>query len=188
MQRWICDTFATSLGEMFAVFDEDLRLVRLAFGNKASHKQALARLVNSAHSSLERQEGCAGDVARQMHDYLAGQRRVFTAALAPRGTAFQCSVWHALTRIPYGHTCSYQDIAQAVGNPLAARAIGRANHENPISIVIPCHRVIGKNGALVGYGGGLPLKSRLLAHEAMHLHALTLDFGDRAHGAAQCLD
>ncbi|WP_165072424.1 methylated-DNA--[protein]-cysteine S-methyltransferase [Desulfovibrio sp. ZJ200] len=101
----------------------------------------------------------------QLEEYLAGRRRSFDLPLAPRGTDFQRKVWEALTRIPYGETRSYKQIAEAVGCPRGCRAVGLANNRNPISIVIPCHRVIGADGSLVGYGGGLPLKKALLRLE-----------------------
>ena len=103
---------------------------------------------------------------RQVLEYLAGKRRVFDLPLAPRGTEFYRSVWRALEAIPYGETRSYRDIAQAVGRPKAVRAVGQANHNNPIPIIIPCHRVVGANGSLTGYGGGLDMKKHLLRLEA----------------------
>lgn len=110
---------------------------------------------------------------QQLHEYFAGERTVFDLPLAPKGTAFQQSVWQALTTIPYGEVCSYGDIARQIGNPKACRAIGGANNRNPIAIIIPCHRVIGANGRLVGYGGGLDKKERLLALEQRVMEAKT---------------
>lgn len=107
------------------------------------------------------------EAADQLQEYLSGTRKDFTVNLNPRGTAFQMKVWKALRNIPYGETRSYKQIAEAVGNEKACRAVGMANHANPIMIMIPCHRVIGANGKLVGYGGGLDLKSRLLEIEKM---------------------
>ncbi len=101
----------------------------------------------------------------QLSAYFAGERQQFDLPLAPSGTDFQQKVWRALQDIPYGETRCYGDIASAAGNPKAARAVGMANHNNPIPIVIPCHRVIGKNGKLVGFGGGLDTKEALLALE-----------------------
>ena len=98
----------------------------------------------------------------QIEEYLAGKRKKFTLPLVMRGTEFQMNVWNALQTIPYGETCSYKDIAEQICRPKAVRAVGMANHNNPISIIVPCHRVIGCNGKLVGYGGGLPLKRYLL--------------------------
>ena len=103
---------------------------------------------------------------RQLLEYLDGRRRVFDLPLAPRGTEFYRAGWRALEAIPYGETRSYRDIAEAVGRPRAVRAVGQANHHNPIPIIIPCHRVVGANGSLTGYGGGLALKKHLLELEA----------------------
>ncbi|WP_238925418.1 methylated-DNA--[protein]-cysteine S-methyltransferase [Vibrio sp. S11_S32] len=102
----------------------------------------------------------------QLEQYFSGQRAQFDLPLAATGTAFQQQVWQALTDIPYGETCSYQDIANAIGNPKAVRAVGLANGKNPISIIVPCHRVIGKNGKLTGYAGGVEVKQGLLETEA----------------------
>ena len=98
----------------------------------------------------------------QLGDYFQGQRKTFSLPYHVKGTPFQEAVWQALREIPYGKTCSYQDIAKKVGRPKAMRAVGGANHRNPISILIPCHRVIGQDGGLVGYGGGLEAKKFLL--------------------------
>ena len=102
---------------------------------------------------------------QELDEYFAGRRTVFTVPLAPEGTPFQLTVWQALQNIPYGSTCSYGEIAAAIGNPKASRAVGMANNKNPLPIFIPCHRVIGANGKLVGYGGGLDIKEKLLALE-----------------------
>ena len=99
---------------------------------------------------------------KQLKEYFEGQRQIFDLPLKPSGTAFQTAVWTALMDIPYGETRAYKDIAQAVGNPKACRAVGMANNKNPIAIIIPCHRVIGADGRLVGYGSGLQIKSALL--------------------------
>jgi O-6-methylguanine DNA methyltransferase len=108
------------------------------------------------------------EVARELREYFAGTRTQFDLPMAPAGTPFQQKVWAALCDIPYGETRTYQEIAQAVGNIKAARAVGMANNRNPISIAIPCHRVIGKNGALVGYASGLEMKEQLLQLEQTH--------------------
>lgn len=105
---------------------------------------------------------------RELEEYFAGQRREFTVPLAPEGTAFQREVWAALEEIPYGTTASYKDIAVRVGKPGAAVAVGQANSRNPIPIIIPCHRVIGANGKMVGYTGGLHIKKALLAVEGIN--------------------
>lgn len=101
----------------------------------------------------------------QLGEYFAGQRTAFELPLAPKGTAFQRTVWEALCRIEYGTTRSYGQIADEIGAPGAARAVGAANHDNPIAIVVPCHRVVGANGSLVGYAGGLHQKRALLELE-----------------------
>lgn len=103
--------------------------------------------------------------AKQLAEYFAGKRTAFDLALAPEGTAFQRRVWDALLEIPYGETTNYGTIAQRIGRPAASRAVGAANGRNPIAIIIPCHRVIGANGSLTGFGGGLPAKTFLLTHE-----------------------
>ncbi|WP_379967685.1 methylated-DNA--[protein]-cysteine S-methyltransferase [Ectobacillus sp. sgz5001026] len=102
---------------------------------------------------------------QQVQEYFEGTRRTFTVPLSAKGTEFQTGVWDALKTIPYGETASYSDIATKIGNPKAVRAIGNANSKNPISILVPCHRIIGKNRALVGYAGGLWRKKWLLTHE-----------------------
>ena len=106
---------------------------------------------------------------RQLAEYFAGKRREFDLPLNPHGTPFQRKVWDALRQIPYGETRSYGDIARAVGSPKGFRAVGMANHVNPIPVVIPCHRVVGSKGALTGYAGGLNIKSALLELEKASL-------------------
>jgi methylated-DNA-[protein]-cysteine S-methyltransferase len=109
--------------------------------------------------------------ARQLAEWFAGQRREFELPLEPRGTEFQLRVWGALRRIPFGERRSYRDIAQAIGAPRAVRAVGAANGRNPLSIVIPCHRVVGANGSLTGFSGGLAIKRALLGIEASRVGA-----------------
>lgn len=108
------------------------------------------------------------DVIEQLRAYFAGTLCRFHLRLAPEGTPFQQRVWAALAAIPYGCTVSYGEVARRVGSPRAARAVGAANHRNPLPIVIPCHRVIGADGTLTGYGGGLAIKQALLALEQRH--------------------
>ncbi|WP_288845207.1 methylated-DNA--[protein]-cysteine S-methyltransferase [uncultured Alistipes sp.] len=119
--------------------------------------------------------GQAGDLppvlrqaVEELREYFAGERREFTLPLAPAGTPFQQQVWTALREIPYGATCSYGRIAGRIGRPKACRAVGMANNRNPIAIVVPCHRVVGASGALVGYAAGLEVKEKLLALESMN--------------------
>ncbi|MDQ2751049.1 MAG: methylated-DNA--[protein]-cysteine S-methyltransferase [Actinomycetota bacterium] len=118
--------------------------------------------------SWERDDGAFADVTSQLEEYFAGRRREFDLPLRPIGTAFQLRVWNALLDIPYGQTTSYGKTAAEIGAPTASRAVGLANGQNPIPIIIPCHRVVGANGSLTGYGGGLDAKRWLLAHEASH--------------------
>ncbi len=110
----------------------------------------------------------------QLEEYFAGRRREFDLPLAPQGTDFQRRVWRELTTIAYGQTISYSELARRIGNPRASRAVGLANGANPLPIVVPCHRVIGANGSLTGFGGGLPIKQALLALEGAL--ATELDF------------
>ena len=117
----------------------------------------------------ESKRGPVGDAVKQLREYFAGKRAAFDLPLAPEGTEFQMTVWRNLQDIPYGETISYGELAKRVGNPKASRAVGAANGQNPIPIVIPCHRVIGANGKLTGFGGGLPTKEKLLALEATQL-------------------
>lgn len=105
----------------------------------------------------------------QLREYFAGARRTFDLPLAPHGTAFQQRVWAALRAIPYDETRTYGELAAAIGSPNASRAVGMANHRNPIPIIIPCHRVIGANGTLTGYAGGLEVKQKLLALEGINI-------------------
>jgi methylated-DNA-[protein]-cysteine S-methyltransferase len=109
------------------------------------------------------------EAVRQLHAYWARELRDFDLPLRPQGTPFQLTVWKQLCAIPYGTTISYGELARRVGNPQGSRAVGLANGSNPIAIVIPCHRVIGSNGKLTGYGGGLPIKEKLLELEQQRL-------------------
>lgn len=145
---------STPIGELVAVVNEDGALVRLHYPRDE---------VPSAGLRWDA-ERCA-PVARQLQEYFRGERRDFDLPLAPEGTDFQRRVWTELARIPYGETISYRALAERIGSPAAVRAVGRANGANPIPIVVPCHRVIGADGSLTGYGGGLPVKQALLALE-----------------------
>ena len=119
----------------------------------------------SVESSMVRDDALFGEVARQLERYFAGEITRFSLALAPSGTAFQLEVWNALTRIDYGKTISYVELARRIGRPKASRAVGSANGRNPISIVVPCHRVIAADNSLGGYAGGLERKELLLSLE-----------------------
>ena len=155
---------ATPCGPMAAVVTVDGALVRLDFvagGGAASDAAASSR----HGATVTRDDAAVFDVARQLDQYFAGQRRAFELTLAPRGNAFLQEVWRVLREVPYGTTVSYGELAGRLERPTSARAIGRANAMNPIAIVVPCHRVIGADGRLVGYGGGLDRKAALLALE-----------------------
>lgn len=129
------------------VSDEVMERLRTAFGVEPTPAAELEIFV---------------EVSRQLGEYFSGRRRIFDLPLAPQGTQFQREVWQALTTIPYGRTAGYGELAAEVGRPKAARAVGAANGKNPISIIVPCHRVIGADGSLTGYAWGEAKKSELL--------------------------
>lgn len=128
-------------------------LTGIAFGGKRNGEEVSSPVLEQA--------------ARELAEYFTGQRRAFTVPLAPEGTAFQRSVWEELRKIPYGETVSYKDVAVRLGKPGAAIAVGQANSRNPIPVIIPCHRVIGSNGKMVGYTGGMHIKEALLEIEGI---------------------
>lgn len=126
------------------------------------------REVDSLETKTDENHPILQQAAQQLKEYFSGQRHTFDLPLRFSGTDFQQQVWQHLQTIPYGDTQSYQQVAGAIDNPKAVRAVGNANNKNPIVIVVPCHRVIGANGNMVGYGGGLPVKEWLLKHEQRH--------------------
>ncbi|MBU5307413.1 methylated-DNA--[protein]-cysteine S-methyltransferase [Clostridioides mangenotii] len=142
--------YKTEIGEL-AIADNGRAITELYFKNKINLDGK-----NVEETKLIRQ------AYNEFNEYLSGSRKDFNIPLEPCGTEFQLKVWEALKTIPYGETCSYKEIAEKVNSPKAFRAVGLANNKNPISIFIPCHRVIGSNGKLVGYGGGLDVKEFLL--------------------------
>lgn len=123
------------------------------------------RFHHEAISEPARPDPVIEQAVHELREYFQGNRERFTVPLAPSGSPFQLKVWRALLHIPCGQTASYGEIARAIGEPSAARAVGLANHRNPIALIVPCHRVIGASGRLVGYGGGLAAKEWLLRHE-----------------------
>ena len=160
------DRILSPLGELFAVAKASGQLVRLDFvGSKdrAREPAELEPLVGAVELHWNR--SALGRVREALEAYFAGELREFRLPLAPRGTDFQLRVWSALQRIPHGTTISYARLAARVGCPRAPRAVGRANATNPISIVVPCHRVVGSDGSLTGYAGGLARKRALLELE-----------------------
>ena len=143
----------TALGKL-GIAEQDGNITEVYFAN-----EVIPQDVELAETAL------ISEAFLQLNAYLAGELTGFSLPLAPRGTVFQQTVWQALCSVPYASTASYKDIAVAIGNPKAVRAVGQANNKNPIPIFIPCHRIIGSNGKLVGYGGGLEIKEFLLALE-----------------------
>jgi len=153
-------TFPTALGEFSVAVDESGSVTASAFGDLAALRARLkaVTLIHDPHRvALIREE---------LQEFFAGRRQKFTLQLAPNGTAFQKRVWSALAQIPYGETISYGQLAECVGSPSAARAVGRANATNPICVLTPCHRVVGADGSLTGFAFGTEIKRRLLALEA----------------------
>jgi methylated-DNA-[protein]-cysteine S-methyltransferase len=144
------------------IIDSPVGLLRLE-----AEGEALSRLMLRARPGATRQRptGVLAEAARQLQAYFSRRLREFDLPLAPAGTPFQARVWSALREIEYGETWSYTDLARHIGRPAAVRAVGAANGRNPIPIVIPCHRVIGRDGKLVGFGGGIEMKRALLAIE-----------------------
>jgi methylated-DNA-[protein]-cysteine S-methyltransferase len=143
----------------------DLLLVANAAGALTGCWLAGGKHVGAIEPSWERSDRQLREVTAQIDAYFAGRLQTFSLELSPRGSAFQREVWQALLEIPFGETVSYGDIATGLNRPGAARAVGAASGRNPISIIVPCHRVIGSGGSLVGYGGGLDRKRWLLDHE-----------------------
>jgi len=158
--------------EVIWVDDITLRLVSSDSGLRAIEFDPALDAVAARQGKSPARHPVAIETERQLRAYFAGQLRHFDLPLDLRGTPFQLRVWRELERIPYGETRSYSQIAAAIGAPQAVRAVGAANGSNPIPIVVPCHRVIGASGKLVGYGGGLPLKKRLLALEGARAMSL----------------
>ena len=122
--------------------------------------------VDRPHTGDDELPGILKGCVKQIDEYFSGRRKTFSLKLSLHGTEFQNSVWHRLVTIPYGQTHSYGEFAAAIGKPAACRAVGNANGKNPISIIVPCHRLIGSDGSLTGYGGGLWRKEWLLKHES----------------------
>ena len=159
------DTAPSPAGPVIFAVNEEGALIGLQF-LEGQYPRTLEEEVTRDGYELARDETRTASVRQRLEEYAAGTRLDFDLPLAPRGTAWQLAVWQALTTIPCGETSTYAELAAMVGRPAAARAAGRANATNPIPLVIPCHRVIGADGSLTGYGGGLHIKEALLAHEA----------------------
>jgi methylated-DNA-[protein]-cysteine S-methyltransferase len=148
-------TLSTPIGELVLTADPDGAITGLHLPNHPPDT-----------TGWTRDDALLEPAVRQLGEYFAGERTEFDLPLRPTGAPFQLQVWAALLNIPYGETASYGEIAREIGHPTAFRAVGAANGQNPIAIIVPCHRVIGSNGSLTGYGGGLPTKRALLDLEA----------------------
>ena len=147
--------YQTKIGEI-GIGEENGAIVRVTFGREMGGLPADFVMVETPLTKL---------TAVEIREYLEGKRRTFDVPLEMKGTEFQKKVWKALLDIPYGKTATYGQIAAAAGSPQGGRAVGRANHDNPIAILVPCHRVVGANGKLTGYAGGLEIKKALLELE-----------------------
>ncbi len=139
--------------DIITIIEQNAKIVEISFG-----KECKAELIETPTPLLE-------NAKKQLEEYFAGKRKYFDLPIAPKGTNFQLKVWNELVQIKYGTTKSYKDIAKAIGNPLAYRAVGHAIHKNPIEIVVPCHRVVGCSGKLTGYASGIDIKKKLLELE-----------------------
>ncbi len=155
--------FESPVGPLLLAGDENaLRLVTFESSKRSTPPQP----------SWEQNRGAFAEVIRQLQAYFRGDLKGFDLPLALDGTEFQLRVWNALRTIPYGETISYSQLAQRIGNPKAVRAVGLANGSNPIPIIVPCHRVVGSDGSLTGFGGGLSTKKMLLELESKQLSLL----------------
>jgi methylated-DNA-[protein]-cysteine S-methyltransferase len=159
--RQFYDTFSTPAGDFSVALDANGAVLATAFGGLPELRERFAA------DEVVRDVGRAADVRRELEEYFASTRRRFTVKLSPSGTPFQLNVWAALRKIPFGETRTYGELAAELGNPGAARAVGRANGSNPICVIVPCHRVIGSDGGLTGFAFGEDLKRWLLTHEGV---------------------
>jgi methylated-DNA-[protein]-cysteine S-methyltransferase len=162
------------IGGLGLLVDEKGRVVRVAF-LKGEAARPLLEYLHPGATLVEDQERTR-ELARQLEQYFSGERLTFELELEPEGSELQKEVWRELLAIPRGETRSYGQIAKKIGRPGAARAVGRANATNPIPVIVPCHRVIGSDGSLTGFGGGLPMKKELLRREGVEVQD-ELDFG-----------
>ena len=156
--------FQSPIGDLHLA-SSDQGVIFISFSGKENLMKDLEKLVPDME--LEENTSKNKKVIRQLKDYFSGTRKDFDLPLHMIGTEFQKLVWRQLCQVPFGKTASYKEIAEKIGKPKAMRAVGQANHRNPIPIIIPCHRIIGANGHLVGFGGGLDKKRFLLSHEGV---------------------
>lgn len=157
-----------NLPHFYAVYATDIGHVTVLYNDKTIF--ALSSGTCSYPNATCEKRLIANQLIGELEEYLGGKRRSFSICLSPKGTPFQMKVWHALLQIPYGQTRSYKQIAQTIGNEKASRAVGSANRNNPLLILIPCHRVIHQDGSLSGYAAGVELKEKLLNLEQKHLN------------------
>ncbi len=148
-----------------AYWESPLGMIKICENNNAITHLHFSNISSSAHNS---QSPLLKLTIKQLEEYFNGKRKIFDIPINPLGTSFQLRVWQELQKIHYGETKNYQEIAINIGNPQACRAVGTANNKNPIAIIIPCHRVIGKNGSLTGYASGLETKEKLLNLEKLY--------------------
>lgn len=152
-------TYSTKIGEII-IAEENNAITNICISEQDTFREYTLKETETIKQAI-----------LQLNEYLNGQRKFFQLNLKPKGTEFQKKVWEALKNIPYGETRTYKQIAEAIENPKACRAVGMANNKNPIFIVIPCHRVIGADGSLTGYGAGLPIKEKLLNLEENNMNS-----------------
>lgn len=164
MSDLVAKTMQSPVGRLTLVADKTGLTGVLFETSRHPHSELAAAQKVKKHPVLDKAE-------KQLREYFAGKRKQFDVPLSPTGTAFQKKVWKGLTQIPFGETLSYGGLARKIKSPTAARAVGMANGRNPIAIIVPCHRVIGENGRLVGFGGGLGVKARLLKLEGLSIPA-----------------
>lgn len=164
-RRAYVDTIAEPPGPFAFAVDEDGALLWLQFLD-GDYRRSIEQELERAGYLAQRDPQRTAAARQELLEYCRGERQSFSLPLALHGTAWQVAVWQALTRIPFGETRTYGEIATALGRPAAARAMGRANATNHIPLVVPCHRVLGANGALTGFEGGVHIKARLLEHES----------------------
>lgn len=165
------DTVDSPAGPVTFAVNADGALMRLSFDN-GNYPDTIQNQLTRDGYTIAHDPARTAHVRQQLLEYLDGTRQEFDLPLAPQGSAWQKAVWNALRSIPFGATYTYGQIAALLGSPGSARAVGRANATNPIPLVIPCHRVIGADGSLTGFGGGLHIKTALLDHEARVLGTL----------------
>jgi methylated-DNA-[protein]-cysteine S-methyltransferase len=161
---YFSSTVDSPCGPLRCVVNEDGALTHIEFLDALRGPSVIERLAAADHT-IQEDTGHTGEVESELKEYFAGERMAFEIETSPEGTPFQLQVWQKLKLIPYGETRTYGEIAQDLGQPGASRAVGAANGANPIPIVIPCHRVVGSDGTLVGFRGGLKNKARLLEME-----------------------